>query len=580
MVSTTTLDDEITRERIVDPFFKKAIDNVFIHSDKSLFVMDGPMGTGKTSEFSIRGPYLIGCGVRPIKKGNRLVRESKWAVIRESEMSAYNTIVAFLQEAIFSPAILAENDTLITTADNHPKRVKVRHDLPDGTEVEMIFECHGFNNEKAHNRLRTHEFLGAIIPEIQGIPWNIVTTAISRCGRWRADDLLIDREIDGKIYTLSGAKKLKMVFADVNIPARPHPLYDHWYDANNKEQLPYYFQRPPQPILPIPVEKVKDKKPELLEKYPVTIYQEKEVVWIPNPKAYNFTRHFEEKEEIEVDGKTVVRRIPWSGYGYWLNMVFDSESEVTRFVLGKPDSRAGVGAIYKKFRKTKESVCKRELDRIRPVYAGFDPGGHAGIILMQKHENNHVHFFKEFVFSLEDNTSTREQINDFLFKYCKENLGGMHIVIVPDPAAAWLGKSKMLGSTESAMQVLAMSVRQANADPAYTCEFSIQPPKVLNQETDVRINSLKYFIEQRKISVDPAGCEIFLLGLCGNYARKVTRQGAVSDEIDKTAESCDIVEAAQYPCITFLQQINMDRELQRSKNKSAPKQASIKRRRG
>lgn len=569
MTSINNSENSVTRERIVDPFFKTAIDNIFIHSDKNLFAMDGAVGTGKTSEFTVRGAYTIACNVRPIKKGKRMVRESKWAMIRESENSAYNTMYGILTEAIFSPDIVALNPDLITTTGTHPKRIHVCHALPDGTELEMITECHGFNNEQAHNRLRTHEFLGAMIPELQGIPWNIVTTAIARCGRWRAETLFIDREIDGKLCTLTGVNNLKIVLADVNIPERPHPLYTEWYDLDIEEQkrLPFMFQTPPQPIIPIPVERVSN--PDIFDKYPQTHYLGEDVVWIPNPKAYNLTRHFEEKDENGVN-------IPWTGFKYWLNMVFDTDSAVTRYVIGKKDTVSGKAAIYK-FAQNERSVCGRNLDPDRPIYIGFDPGANCGVTLLQWFDDNHLHFFKEFVFKHEDNVSTREVFGNFVIPYLRDNFSFMDVIIIPDPAASWLQKSKSANNVESAKHVLLMVTREANVDPSNTNRYRIVPPQVANQQTDIRINSLKYFIEQGKISIDPEGCPTFLMGLMGDYRRKIVGKGYITDEVDKHTESCDVVESAQYPCINILKSINDKRDKEiKNKNKVVKRQGAAK----
>ena len=306
------MNDLISNERIVDPFFEECFNQIFLQPEKTLFAMDGAVGTGKTSEFTVRSAYNLSCLVSPIRKGPRMVRESKWAFIRQSEQSSYNTVRGVFNEAIFSPEIVAAKEDLLTVQSQHPKELHVTHDLSDGTQVHMVIECHGFDNELAYEKLKTHEFMGAMIPEAQSLPWNIITTAIERCGRWRAADLMIEKEIDGKKYILSGQNKLCVVLIDINIPPRPHPLYDNWYDKKDRSNIPFCFFTPPQPIIPM---RITDRiKKETLEKYPQSVYQGQQVVWVPNPKAYNFTRHFEELDENR-------QRIPWTGYNYWLQQV-------------------------------------------------------------------------------------------------------------------------------------------------------------------------------------------------------------------------------------------------------------------
>lgn len=556
------MNDVIARERLVDPFFEHCFRQIFLQPDKSLFAMDGAVGTGKTSEFVVRSAYKLSCMVSPYRKGARMVRESKWAFIRQSEQSAYNTLRNEFTEAIFSPEILEADRSILTTHSMHPKEIHIEHDLPDGTTVQMVIECHGFDNEQAFERLKTHEFLGAMIPEAQAIPWNIVTTAIERCGRWRAEKIVISHVIDGKEYTLSGQSGLSIVLADINIPSRPHALYEEWYDRKDRSNLPFVFFTPPSPVIPVPLELAKE---EVKSKYPSSRFEGQEVVWVPNPKAYNFTRHFEKTEK---QGNKLVR-IPWTGYEYWLKQIYRDDSAVRRYILGLPDTMSGEAAIYRGFNRDK-SVQRMELTD-KNIMAGFDPGGHAAIILLQEQADGTLYFFKEFIFTLADNVSTREQIASFFIPYCERELKHRNIIVVPDPASSWLGKSRMSDTTESALNILQMLFREANKKGV--CNFSIEPPRVRNQEEDVRINSLKYFIDQGKLVVHP-DCDKFIDGLLGGYHYKMTRSKLLSDQIDKDSPSCDVVEAAQYPCVNILKDINRKK---RNVDYNKARQGSIRR---
>jgi len=48
------MQDIISRARFIDPFFEECFNQIFLQSDKVLFAMDGAVGTGKTSEFTVR----------------------------------------------------------------------------------------------------------------------------------------------------------------------------------------------------------------------------------------------------------------------------------------------------------------------------------------------------------------------------------------------------------------------------------------------------------------------------------------------------------------------------------------------
>lgn len=560
------MQDRIEHRRFVDPFFERCFEQIFLQRDKSLFAMDGAVGTGKSSEFTVRSAYNLACLVEPMRIGARQVRESKWAFIRQSEQSAYNTVRGIFTEAIFSPEIVASDAKLITTHSMHPKELHIEHNLGDGTVVRMLIECHGFDNEQAFERLKTHEFLGAMIPEAQSIPWNIVTTAIERCGRWRAASLVIRKTINGREYMLSGQSNLSIVLADINIPARPHALYEEWYDKKDRSNLPFVFFTPPQPIIPVKTENIKDLE-RLKEKYPVSVYGGEEVIWVPNPEAYNFTRHYE-----ELDAN--MQRIPWTGYNYWLRQIYRDDSQVRRYIVGLPDTMSGEAAIYRNFVRDEKTLVKKEILPGKPVYVGYDPGGHSAFICLQKQDDGVLHFFKEFIFTLADNVSTREQIGDFLIPWCEQELKHMNIVVVPDPASAWLGKSRMSDTTESALNVLQMLIKDANNRGR--CHFGIELPRVRNQEEDVRQQSLKYFIDQKKLTIDPS-CETFIDGLMGGYHYKMTRSKILSNQIDKDDPTCDVVEAAQYPVVNILKNINRKRRNESSYNYKA-RQGSIRRR--
>lgn len=551
----------IKKQRTIDPFFEDAINQIFLQPNKTAFVMDGSLGVGKSSNFVMQGAYSISQLVQPIKKGTRMVRETKWAAVRESENSALATIRQLLSEGIFTPEIMAMKNSPVKIKGSHPATVTIIHDLPDGTELEMLIECHGFNNAAADSRLRTHEFLGAMIFEMQGIPFNIFTVVQQRCGRFRTDDTMISKVIDGKKYTLSGLTKLAIVLCDVNIPERPHALYTEYYDKHDKSNLPYVFLTPPSPLLykstdDIPINKLK----ELSKKYPVTRFEAEEVIWFPNPKAYNMTRHFEEKDE---NGKN----IPWTGYNYWFKMLHRTDGEIRRYILGVPDTVGGESAIYKTFKKDKRTIRKRELNYNRPIYVGYDPGGYAAVVMGQVLENHLLHYFKEFIFEPADGVSTRLIFSDFVFPYCNKYLKNFDVVMIPDPASSWLGKSIMAGQSESVVNMVMDELRiYKEANPNLKFTFKIVPCLVSNQDTSARLNSLGYFIDKGYLSIDP-GCEVLIAALSGGYQRKKLKSGIISDNIDKDNPYSHPAEAAQYPAVNILHNIRKVSDAKRRSSK-------------
>lgn len=533
--------DAINKSRFIDPFFEKAVNQIFIHSDKTAFVMDGAIGVGKSSNFVAHGAYSISQLVTPIKKGSRMVRESRWAAIRESENSALATITQLFGESIFTPEIMALDDSPFKSFGSHPAKVLISHDLPDGTLLEMKIECHGFDNKKAHNRLRTHEFMGAMIFEMQGIPFDIFEVAQERCGRFRTNSLTITKEINGKTYKLSGQTKLAMVLCDINIPERPHDLYEKYYDVIDKSKLPYMFITPPSPLI---YKNVNEVGSAVLDKYPVVKFEGEDTVWLPNPNAYNMTRHFEEKDDAG-------NHIPWTGYNYWFSRLHQSDSKIRRFVLGKPDTVGGEAAIYKKF-DIEKTIKERNFIHDKVTYVSFDPGGYAAVVVGQLQTDNTLHFHNEFIFEPADGVSTREIFSKYVFPYLRKKLTNSNVEIIPDPASTWLGKNVSTGQTES---ILAMIIDEMNTEMKTNpgIKYKISPCQVSNQMTDVRIDSLAFFIDKGKISLSKK-CDILCKALGGGYQRKILRSGLISNEIDKNLYSHP-AESAQYMAVNVLNYI-------------------------
>lgn len=510
--------------RTVAPFFQDAINQVFLRPEKKVFIMDGAIGLGKSTEFLMRGAYTLSQCVEPIEKNGRMVRESLWAGIRESENSAVATFMQLLEGGIFNPAVMAHPNSPVQLTGSHPRYIRIAHALPDNTFLDMRIECHGFNNEKAFDRLKSREYLGVLIPEMQAIPWLIVETARERSGRWHTETMKLSKEIDGKTYSLTGIDALKITLADVNIPERPHPLYEFYYDVPDRSKLPYMTITPPEPLLCKPACEVSER---LREKYPVTRFEGVETVWYPNPECYNMTRHFEKQDE---DGEN----IPWSGYELWYGELHRTDSAVRRYVQGRPDTVGGAESVYSSFEKNDKTIRERPLDRRHTVFVGFDPGTYAAYEFLQPTDEGGIHFFHEIFFNPEDNVKTRSQLTDFVIPYIEENLKGFNVVFIPDPAAKF-----GTGTSESPLSIIQELKQQ------------VQMCKVANQDTVSRRDCLGYFLDKGLCTVDPI-CVMLITGMTGGYKRIKLKSGMISTTIDKSNPYSHPVEAAQYPAVNIL----------------------------
>lgn len=551
--------DILAKKRNIDPFFNEAINQVFLQPKYNAFVMGGAVGLGKSSNFVMYGSYIISQSVSPIKKGKDYIRESKWVAVRDSENSAYATVMQVLENGVFSPEIMSMSNCPVKKSGSHPVTITIEHGLPDKTILKMIIECHGFNHADSYNRIKSHEYMGALVFELQGIPFNVFDTVIERCGRYRTDDLTIEREINGEKITLAGQNKTCIVLADLNIPSRPHPLYEKYYDKSDedKKNSPYLFIDPPSPLLPLSYNKVmknlKAQGKELnTDRYRVKIFKGEKTIWAPNPEAYFMTRHFEEKDD---NGNN----IPWTGYDYWFNLLHDTDNLIIRHVLGRPLSSGGDAVVYKKFDKDKAERYV-EPDYNRDVYVGFDPGGYASFTILQDNDDNDIHVHKEFFFQPVDNESTRTVLSQHLFPYCEKMFSNITVYITPDPASSWLGKNKMVASTESVLDIIYSEIKKRK-DNESNITYRVWPCIVNNQQVESRINSLGFYIDSQKITIDPE-CEYLFKGLNGDYHYIKLKCGKITENIDKKTLSSHVVESLQYPLVNLL-----DRFKRREKNK-------------
>jgi len=523
-----------TRQRIVHPFFNECINQAYLSPEKQIYIMDGCVATGKSNNFTFAAPYALSQEVEPILRNGRMMRESMWAAIRESENSSVATIMEILYDSVFPPDVIDSIHSPVKKRGAHPTHIIIEHELKDGTWVHMDIECHGFNNKEAEVRLRSRSFVGCIIPEMQGVPWEIIEVARQRSGRWRPSQVRMRRMIDGKLYTLSGVKQLKLVFADANIPKRPHAMYDVLYDAPlTGKDCPYLVMTVPSPIKPVPVVEIKDST--ILEKYPQTTYKREKVVWLPRPNYYYLTKHFEqdvldeEGEPVIVDG--IRQTVPWSGYEYWFSEIQQNDSIVGRHIIGVPDQIGGDSAIYQTFDK-ETHVAEREFDKRLPVWVGVDLGLFAGWIFIQEYPDDTLHVFHEIVINHSDGLITEAQITDFVVPYKERMLKFNPSKFVPDPAGRF-------GNASGVSAVALM--RKAG--------LIVENCKAMNQDTDTRRDSLGFYLKHDMITVSES-CPHVIKGLLGGYRYKTTRSGVVSGMVDKN-EYSHTIEALQYPCINL-----------------------------
>ena len=520
------------KERRIAPFFEEAVNKIFTNHHKQVFVMDGPIAYGKTTNFVWMGSYSIAQCVRPVKRGNKMVRESLWLGISESENSAVARFRESIEDATFSPDAMSDPNGPVRIHGSHPAYITIQHGLADGTELKMVIECRGFNHEAAEGVLRSRSYMGALIPECQTVPWNIIEVARQRTGRWRPSDVILEKVIDGKQHVLTGAQQLKIVMCDANIPPRPHMMYDRLYDNPELDSSPYMMLTPPSPIIPIPIEEANEQ---LLANttYPRTRYMRKDVVWVPNPDCYYMTKHFEvarhnDDGTVMMDEKGRKVTIPWTGYAIWYQELQQSDSIVRRHILGRPDTVGGDEAVYPTFDRDIH-VGERKVISGDDVFVGYDPGNYAGVIFMQPQPGNHIYVFHEINFEPADGLTSRSQVEQFVKPYVDAHLRNHRVLFIPDPFAE-------------------VDTNQGEGLSAVLHSVGLKVGRCLvpNQNTVARVACMGYFIEQHKMTVSK-NCSKLIMALSGGYAYKKLKSGMISEVINKDSPFSHIAEAAQYP---------------------------------
>ena len=84
--------------------------------------------------------------------------------------------------------------------------------------------------------------------------------------------------------------------------------------------------------------------------------------------------------------------------------------------------------------------------------------------------------------------------------------------------------------------------------------MSYTPCLVNNQDVKARVNSLDYFIDKLKLSIDPK-CVMLVKAISGGYKKKKLKSGTISENIDKDSIYSHSAEAAQYPTVNILNKI-------------------------
>lgn len=180
----------------------------------------GPIGSGKSvaSVLEIMGK---GIAQKPHQYGQKLVRKSRWACIRNTYPELKSTTIKTFEDW-FTPEICQINWAPPITGN-------VFFPLPDGTFVEIEVMFLALDKPNDVKKLLSLELTGCWLNEVREIPKQILDGATGRVGRFPAKR--------------NGGPTWSGIIMDTNPPDD-----DHWYYSLAEEKKPEgfeFFRQPP-----------------------------------------------------------------------------------------------------------------------------------------------------------------------------------------------------------------------------------------------------------------------------------------------------------------------------------------------
>ncbi len=145
----------------------------FLHSDKRVQLLLGPIGGGKTVT-ALMKILMIAHAQRPNDKG---LRRTRWACVRNTRPQLKDSVLKTVFDWLppdGARVVWRESDmSLLLTLP-----------LPDHTTVECEIMFRALDDERDARRLLSVEYTGVWFSEFREIPFKLHIDALSRCGRF------------------------------------------------------------------------------------------------------------------------------------------------------------------------------------------------------------------------------------------------------------------------------------------------------------------------------------------------------------------------------------------------------------
>ena len=136
----------------------------------------GPVGSGK-STMMISELIMMALLQKPDKYGNR---SSKWVIVRETYPQLRNTVFESFK------LWLKPNDRTVRYTEGAPMRIRWTDKLGDGTKLNVEFIFMAVSKPSDYENLKSLELTGAFVNECGAMPFDTITTVLSRLGRYPA----------------------------------------------------------------------------------------------------------------------------------------------------------------------------------------------------------------------------------------------------------------------------------------------------------------------------------------------------------------------------------------------------------
>ena len=384
----------------------------------------GPVGSGKSVaccvEIFLRASRQRACG-------QRNVRKSRWAVIRNTYPELKTTTIRTFQDWF---------GDIATMRWDVPITAKIEVGLHDGTimQLEIIFIA--MDRPKDIQKLKSLELTGAFLNEACELSKSALDMVTSRVGRYPAK-----RE---------GGPSWHGIVMDTNPPDD-----DHWYYKLAEEEKPEIMM-PDGTVL----------KYEFWRQPPALIFNEVSGEYTPNQHAENIVN-------LEL------------GYQYYFQQLPGKTREwINVFCMGQYGTIHEGRAVYPEWNDQIHCATEKILPlRGLPLLIGFDFGLTPSAIIGQFHPRGQMRILDELCSGIGDieEMGINQFARDVVKPYLTNHYAGMGLQVFCDPAGTARSESD---KTVTCIKMLALN--GIRAEPTYTNDWITRRESVVRFLTSTR----------------------------------------------------------------------------------------------